>query len=187
MQYFYKTQTIQAVPRVTHYTVRIPPRNSSQAVQKCTTFTLVSRYAGAYCPLKPPVYTATAAHTEPLPGGAGMADEAHIMSRKIKNKQLKIWCDDEDYALLVYKARNAGMSNSEFVRTLLYHGSIEYRINYSSEDAQKLLAEFCRISNAVSKIAYIAKLNLTVDEGVYLQLESCFKELFDVIGNHITD
>lgn len=108
------------------------------------------------------------------------------MDKQKKNQRfVHVRCDEEDYAQLGYLARKAGMSRSEFIRQLIYHGKVESHTNYSSEDAQKLLDELCNISNAMGTIAYNARIKLCVDEQDFLQLESCFKNLFEAYGEHI--
>lgn len=104
---------------------------------------------------------------------------------KRKNKQVKFWLDDDEYGQLMYAVKNAGTTRVEYFRNLLYHGSAERHTNYSAEDAKNLLAELCDISNAMSQIAYNARLKCLIDESEYLQLESSFKSLVEAFVEHV--
>ena len=81
--------------------------------------------------------------------------------------------------ILEQKAKEAGMTKSEFIRRVIRHGAAHPKTNFSREDRSRLQHEIDRIGNNLNLIGYIAsgQNNSSVDEVEVLKLIDNYKKL----------
>ena len=103
---------------------------------------------------------------------------------RLRNKQIRVWLFEEEYAVLQEKVKRAGINISEFIRNLIVYGTADKTSNFSSDDAMTLIDVLSNISNAISHISYQSKINNSVNENDFAVLEERFSELINVFDDY---
>ena len=96
---------------------------------------------------------------------------------------------EEEMEILEQKAKEAGMTKSEFIRRVIRHGEAHPKTNFSHEDRSHLQHEIDRIGNNLNLIGYIAsgQNNSSLDEVEVLKLVDNYKKLLGKIYDFIHD
>ena len=94
-----------------------------------------------------------------------------------RKKKLNVWLVDEEYELLKEKADKSDMSMSAYIRSIILLGGIRGGVvNFSKDDADKIIYELNRIGNNVNQIAYYTNAKSTVNENDFEQLIGFFDQ-----------
>lgn len=73
---------------------------------------------------------------------------------RIRSKKLQVYLSEEETELLKKKADSFGLSMSDYLRSLIVHGSVKAQSRLTNEQFQALLNEMNHIGVNINQIAY---------------------------------
>jgi len=103
---------------------------------------------------------------------------------RYRQRKFSLWLFEEEFIILEYRAAQAQMSKTAFIRRLLTHKSIYGKTNFHREDAKAIIYEVSKIGNNINQIAYRANYNKTIDERDFNYLIESFQEYLGVLEKY---
>ena len=93
---------------------------------------------------------------------------------------------EEEAKILDEKAKEAGMSKSEFIRSIVLHGGAYPKTAFNDEDKHKLGYEINRIGNSLSQIEIMAHNSHEIDAEEFRLLMANYTKLLSAFSRHIS-
>lgn len=102
---------------------------------------------------------------------------------RLRREKLQVWLVEEEKELLMRNAASYGLSQSEYIRKLIFAESITGRYyTMDKEQGKRLLYEVNRIGNNINRIAYNTNAKAYAAHADWAELQANFNELLTLLG-----
>lgn len=99
---------------------------------------------------------------------------------RIRSKKLQVYLSEEETELLKKKADSFGLSMSDYLRSLIVHGSVKAQSRLTDEQFQAFLNEMNHIGVNINQIAYRVNAARSANREDFNDLKTEFENLLNL-------